>query len=454
LSSNPIPLNQASPPSPGFSASLKKRVLAASSWVLAAYVGAIVLRFVSNVILTHLLFPEAFGSMVVVVSVTTGVALLSDLGLHGGIIVHHDGADERYMNTAWTIQIIRGVVMGALIFLAAKPLALAFSNVALTPLLRIVSLSPIIYGFMTTKVALADRQLNPKRKVKLDFGLQLTSLAITAVLAWVLRSTEALAWGMVASSLLSVVVQHLFLHGPPNRLAWDRLQARKIFSIGQITLFSSALTYASGEGGRLFSATMLDSRMLGIIGLASALSAMPWQAVQNLSGQVLMPAYSEVVRSGDTSRLRRVILKARLLQIVPCWVLNVAMLLLAGVFFHVFYDSRYAQGAEVLRLQCVGMLVAVLANSYGGVLWSMGKMRLSLALQVFQIAILWAGMYLGFRLDGPMGLVIGTSLAAWAFYPVAFLVYRRLGLSNGWFDSAVLALSAMATFLLWQSHGA
>lgn len=431
--------------------SLKARVFAAGSWVLAGYAGAQILRFATNVALTRLLFPEAFGMMVVVFAIIMGVNLLSDLGIAGGIVVHNAGSDEGYLNTAWTIQILRGLALGGLIFFAAGTLAKVFSNVELEPLLRIVSLAPIISGFTTTKVALADRQLNAKKRVVIDFGIQFVSAIVTTLLAWLLKSPAALAWGTVFSATLGVLAQHQLLPGPANKLHWEREHAREIISIGGFSFLSSALLYASGEGSRLFSATMIDSRMLGLIGLAGALAIMPWQAVQQLSQRVLTPAYAEVFRSGDSGQLRRVIFKARALQIIPCWVLSMATMVCAGILFSILYDSRYAEAAQILRVQCAGMLVAVLTSSYNGVLWSMKRFGLSMVLQGAQSVLLWMGMFFGFHVDGAMGLVIGTAVSSWAFYPVSFVVYRKLGLTNGWFDSIVLALSLIATLLLW--HG-
>ena len=429
--------------------SLKRRVFAAGGWVLFGFVAMQVLRVGSNLVLTRLLFPEAFGLMVIVYSINTGVNLLSDLGIGAGIVVHQAGSDEHYLNTAWTIQIIRGLLIGIGMFAAAGPLATLFSNAQLVPLLRIVSLVPVIAGFTTTSVALMDRQLDPKRRISVDLGMQVFTAIVTALLAWWLHSTVALAWGSVVSTLFTVLVQRIVLKGPKNRFHWDRSQAREIVSFGQVTFLSSALLFASAEGSRLFSATMVDSRTLGLIGLASGLSIMPWQAIQTLSQRVLMPAYAEVVRSGDAQRLRRAVLKARVMQILPCWGINVVMLALAHPILHLMYDSRYAPAAPILQIQCVGMLAAILTFSYNGLLMGMRRLGLSLALQVVQSLILWASMYVGFRLGGAMGLVLGTALSNWFYYPFAFVVYRRLGLSNGLFDLVMLASSSVVAGLLW-----
>jgi hypothetical protein len=94
----------------------------------------------------------------------------------------------------------------------------------------------------------------------------------------------------------------------------------------------------------------------------------------------------------------------------------------------------------------------MLASSYNGLLLGMRRLGLNLGLQAAQSVILWLGMYIGFQRGGPMGLVIGTAAANWAYYPVAFLTYRRLGLTNGWLDSGILLVSALSTFLVWRGY--
>lgn len=430
--------------------SLKERVFSAGTWILLGFVAMQALRFGSNLILTHLLFPEAFGLMVIVYSINMGLNLLSDMGIGSGIVVHSAGSEAGYLNTAWTIQIIRGALIGLVLFACAKPLASAFSNIHVEPLLRIISLVPLINGFTSTKVPLADRLLNPKRRVCIDLGMQIFSAAVTSALAFALHSTAALAWGSVVSAVFTVVVQHRVLKGPSNRLHWDARQAREIVSFGRIAFLSSGLLFISAEGSRLFSATLVDTRMLGLIGLATGLAIIPWQAIQTLSQRVLMPAYAQVVRSGDAARLRRAVLKARLIQIIPCWVIIVLMIVFAKPVFGTLYDARYAPSAQLLQIQCVGMLMAIVTFSYNGLLVGMRRQGLSLGLQALQNLLLWGGMYLGFRLGGPVGLVIGTAMSSWAYYPFAFVTYRNLGLSNGLLDTVVIATSSVVAALLWH----
>ena len=65
---------------------LVHRVLRAGGWTIFGFGASQLLRLGGNLILTRLLFPEAFGLMAIVQAVLVGVTLLSDIGVEQSII--------------------------------------------------------------------------------------------------------------------------------------------------------------------------------------------------------------------------------------------------------------------------------------------------------------------------------------------------------------------------------
>jgi len=94
--------------------SLRSRVFGASVWVLAGFGASQVIRLGSSLIMTRLLMPEMFGVMAIANIFLVGLALFSDLGLRQNIIQSKRGDDPLFLNTVWTIQILRGAVLWAL----------------------------------------------------------------------------------------------------------------------------------------------------------------------------------------------------------------------------------------------------------------------------------------------------------------------------------------------------
>ena len=102
------------------SQSLRSRILRAGFWTFFGHISSQAVRLGSNLIMTRLLVPEMFGVMAIANLVLFGLALFSDVGIGQGIVQSRRGHDPVYLNTSWTVQIIRGIV----IWLLALTLAL------------------------------------------------------------------------------------------------------------------------------------------------------------------------------------------------------------------------------------------------------------------------------------------------------------------------------------------
>ena len=92
--------------------SLKALAMRGSLWIMGGYGMSQALRMGCNLILTRLLFPEAFGLMTLVNTVLIGLGMFSDVGTNQSVIQNERGEDPAFLNTAWTIHIIRGFALG------------------------------------------------------------------------------------------------------------------------------------------------------------------------------------------------------------------------------------------------------------------------------------------------------------------------------------------------------
>lgn len=431
------------------SLSLRERVFKAGSWTLVGYGGAQVLRFLSNLILTRLLFPEAFGLMALMYAILTGINMLTDLGINQSIVRSARGADPAYANTAWTLQVVKGVLVALAMGAAAGPAAAHFEQAEMAQLMWGVALIALVSSFGSTSVAIATRNVDLARVTQIELVTQALGIVATVLFAWRWPSVWSLVWGNLVTALSRVLASHLLLTaGPKNRFAWDRTAVRGIFSFGGWLMLSSSITFVLGEGNRLLSASLLDMRLIGLIGLAAALNLMAWNAIQQLSSRVLFPAYAEVVRNGDRERLSRVVEKSRFTQILPSWCISVLLCFGGGFLIDFLYDPRYADAGLVLRIQAAGLMVGILSGSYAGVLWSINKVRLSTLMLAIQATLLWCGMLLGFHVGGPIGVIVGASATGWLMYPITAIVYAREGLWHPRVDLPFLAASIAVTAVM------
>ena len=139
--------------------SLNARFMRSSMFTMGGYVATQVLRLGSNLILTRILFPEAFGLMALVAVILQGLTMFSDVGVSPSIMQSKRGDDQQFLDTAWTIQVIRGTLLW--LFACAIALSIsaiigalvawcvgsaAFFCVALFPILLLsaITISPVV----------------------------------------------------------------------------------------------------------------------------------------------------------------------------------------------------------------------------------------------------------------------------------------------------------------------
>lgn len=432
---------------------LRQRVLQSGSWTLAGYGLSQALRLGGNLILTRMLFPEAFGLMAIFQAVIYGVHMLSDVGIGPSIVQKERGNEPDFLNTAWTIQIVRGFLACVVLCVLALPMASLYGEPQLASMLPAAGLIAIISGFVSTKVFTAQRNMEAARITLIEIVTSTLGLLCTVLLAWLQKSVWALVWGGVFTAGLQMVASHIALRGMKNKFAWDRDALNHLKGFGRWILLGSALTFLSLEGARLLLGVLLDMRQLALFTLASTMSLMVWQALQQLSGKVFFPAYSEVYRA-NPQNLASVLLKTRLILILPSWCLGVFFIFLGTQFMDVLYDARYHDSGYMLELLAAGSLIRCLWGSYSGVLLAMGKAATETVLTAIQIACQISGMYIGYLYWGGTGIVIGVAAANWIMYPVNSFMMARYGLWQPKIDLIFIVASFAMVVLAWPQLSA
>ena len=138
--------------------SLKQKAIKGTIWTVAGYGGSQFLRLVANLILTRLLVPELFGLMALANTFITGLALFSDVGIQPSIVRSPRGEEAEFLNTAWTIQVIRGCVLWIGCLVIAFPVSRFYEEPKLLWLIPIIGFnSCFLAGFKSTSLATLSR---------------------------------------------------------------------------------------------------------------------------------------------------------------------------------------------------------------------------------------------------------------------------------------------------------
>ena len=107
------------------------------------------------------------------------------------------------------------------------------------------------------------------------------------------------------------------------------------------------------------------------------------------------------------------------------------------------YDQRYADSGYMLRMLAMGSLIGVIGNSYNGLLWAKGMVKVSTMILAVQIAVQVLGMIVGHHFFGPKGVVLSVAIGAWILYPLQAYVHAKIGLWEAKLDLPFIVLSVI-----------
>src|SRR5258708_4046144 len=174
---SPVPASESAPTAAESArASLKSRVISGSMWTLLSYGASQVLRLAGNLVFAKLLFPEAFGLLALVNIFVQGLAMFSDIGIGPSLIQSRRGEDPAFINTAWTIQVVRGFILWIVSVIGAQPFAAWYGNPQLATLIPVAALAAVISSFNSTRIFTSSRRIALARITLIDFASQTLGL--------------------------------------------------------------------------------------------------------------------------------------------------------------------------------------------------------------------------------------------------------------------------------------
>jgi O-antigen/teichoic acid export membrane protein len=395
--------------------SVKKLAIRGAVWTIASYGASQVLRLGSNLVLTRLLEPRLFGLMALVYVFITGLHLFSDIGIGMSVIQNKRGDDPAFLNTAWTIQVLRGFALWFFSLLLAWPVAQFYQEPQLLLLIPVVALTALIAGFNSTAFYTLNRHMAVGHLSIYEFGRQVISLVVTIVWAWRSPTIWALVSGALVSEFVGLVWSYRLIPNLSNRFVWDKEASKELISFGKWIFISTAITFFAEQADRLVFGKLLTLEVLGIYGIALTFADLPRQVTLALNGKVIFPA---IAKFADRPRpeLRDKINQNRRL-ILLALALGLALLASFGDFLvKALYDKRYWDAAWMLPILALGIWPRLLCNTNEPALFAIGKPQYTTGANVTRFIWTVAGVMLGYNLFKIPGAIIAVALNDLLYY--------------------------------------
>ncbi|WP_417586790.1 oligosaccharide flippase family protein [Pararhodobacter oceanensis] len=431
---------------------LMRRIMRSSAFTIVGFGTQQVIRFGSNLILARLLFPEAFGTMALVTVLLVGLTMLSDLGIQPAIQSSKHGDEPDFLNTAWTLNMIRAVVLFLSACALAWPMAWFYGEPLLMQLIPVAAISMLLLALSPTRAEVASRHMALGRVTLMEVSAQVISVTAMLVLAWLTGSIWALIAGNLVAAGARASLAWIMLPGISNRLHLDRVSARELIRYGRWIFFSTMAGFIVLQSDKLILGHFLTMEQLGLYNIGFFLAGFPLMLGQLLVQRLMIPIYRASPPSASAenfARLRRIrfLLSAMLFA-------GVIPLALGGLWIVDFlYDARYYSSGAVTTLVSVALLPQMLGLTYDQVALASGDSRGFFLLNACRAVLLVTLLLTLVPMLGVPGAPLAMAATALLSYPLQLRLARKYGAWDGLHDG-VMALAALVLMsVVWLLHG-
>ncbi|MFN0057905.1 MAG: oligosaccharide flippase family protein [Planctomycetota bacterium] len=423
------------PPSTNITASYGARARRGAIFSTLGYGGSYAMRLVSLLVLSHLFKDNkaALAQINLVGVYMTGLQLFSDIGLGPSLVQNPRGDDPRFINTAWTLQVIRGGLLWIVALAGALPFAAFYAEQDLPPglswIIPVVALGALLGGFNSMRLFTLFRHMAQGRLMIVELIAQALALATTVV--WAMRdlSVWALVAGGLVSGLAKLILSHFALPGIRDRFCWDAEAARAVFRFGGWIFISTVLAFLVGHLDKLVFAKLIPSELFADYGYALQIAQLPALVLVNLTASIAFPYYSRLHERGDAldPAYRRV---RWLLLLGGGWTMSG---LIAGgqTAVDLVLPAQFAAAGWMVPWLAFAYWMYLLEATNGSALLAKGLSQWVAAAGLGKLIAMAVFIPVGYKWYGFPGAVAGFALTDAFRYGVSALATHRVGL-RGW----------------------
>jgi O-antigen/teichoic acid export membrane protein len=392
---------------------------ARSTLFLIAYLGvALALRMLSSVVLARLFSPEYFGLMTLLTTVLVGLNLFSHIGLQDSVIQNPRGDEPVFLNTAWTLQVVRGIGLWLVTVLLAWPVAHFYKEPRMIALFPVLGFGCVIGGFASPALLTLARHMGLGKASLLELLSQIVNFVVTIIWALIDPSLWALVGGRIAAELARTLASLFIIPGLRPSFVWDKDCVRTLLSFGKWILIGTALTFLATQSDRLILGKLVSIETLGVYGIAFALSDLPRQIIMLFCTRVGYPFIAKFAQH-PRAEYRAVLLKYRL-PVLAVGGLGLVLVICTGdqLVLHL-YDHRYRAAAWMVGVLAAGLWHTTLYSTLSPAILALSKAHYNAGANLLYCISLFTLIPLGFHYYGILGAVMAVAVGD---LPVYFIV--------------------------------
>jgi lipopolysaccharide exporter len=182
------------------SASILAKTATGAGWIIGWRMLTRILGLANTLLLVRLLLPEDFGLVALAMSFSQAIDALSWLGVEEAVIREKAPSSDLY-DSAFIINVIRGVATSAILAAGAWPVGLFFHDARLFPVMLALAAGSLVVSFENIGIVDFRRGIAFEKEFLLMSVPRLTMIVVSVGLGCIFRSY----WALIAAILTSQI---------------------------------------------------------------------------------------------------------------------------------------------------------------------------------------------------------------------------------------------------------
>jgi len=401
---------------------LSQRTARSGVWVYATNITERVFSLIRIIILARLLAPHDFGLVGVALLAISALTILTVTGFEQALVQKKEDIKD-YLDTAWSVAVIRGVMLALMLFLVAPLVSTFFESPAVSAILRVVAISCVLHGLTNIGIVYFRKELEFGKQFVYQLSGTVVDMAVAISAAIILRSAWALVFGMLAGTLVRCAVSYV-IHPYRPRFNFQLGQAKELFGFGKWLLASSVVVFLATQGDDAFLGKVLGVTMLGFYQMAFRLGNLPASEI-GLISRVAFPTYSKL--QDNIPVLRDTYLRVMRLVTFAAIPLAGGIFILAPQFTQLFLGDKWMPIVPALMIFAISVVIREIAGTGGALFLATGRPDLDFKMNLVRVITLAIAIYPLTMLWGMPGTALSVLLAVCASFPIWIFGSVKLG---------------------------
>lgn len=394
----------------------------------------LVLRFGRGMILTRLLAPEHLGLMRIVIVASLACEAFTEVGIRQCVIQNKKGATVKFLDTAWWVQAVRGILLYGVGFWAAAGIAQfyfrdrpellsLYGHREITQILRIALLAVLLKSMLSPRSYILEKELHFGRVLLLRQTGGIFSALLTIALAFYWPNVWVLVIGFTSEYIFNLLASYIVCPFCPGwRL--DKNSLKELFYFGRNMAGLPVLTFLAFQADVMILGKMVSTDILGLYGMAIMLSQVPLTLFHKTITPVLLPAFSlkqdqkEKIVSALSSLSK--VIGVLVLPVIAFMVFN------SSTILRIIYTPEYAAMAIPFVFLSIYAFWGIHMRALAAVFLALGRPEIFRWTAIVRVVVLAIFLYPMIRFFSVIGAAATVSFTAFIVFLIQLIILKKL----------------------------